>query len=85
MVYPRDSSLGVRIDEDIVDLFHRIKPPGAMADVQKELVANKMTPAVRARSRLELAEASEKQRKAKKAPRPIKYTNVHLPELFEGA
>lgn len=67
-----------------MDLFHSVKPPGTVADVQKELIANKLMPAIRSKSRLEVQDPNDRAKKSRRAARPIKYTNTHLPELFEG-
>ncbi|KAM3198323.1 hypothetical protein ACQJBY_073460 [Aegilops geniculata] len=91
IAYPNDDPRSkMEVDAELKKLFHDIKLPREMLDVEKELRKNGERPATNTMKRREAEEAHGRQlkpKKAKKKSRGItsrtKLTNVHLPWLMD--
>lgn len=93
IVYPNDPKVGIKVDDDLKQLFRSIELPRDMIDIEKDLQRCNMRPATNTAKRRAMAEIhglpSSKPKKSKKKQKEItkrtKLTNAHLPELFQNA
>ncbi|GAB2291242.1 hypothetical protein Dimus_025498 [Dionaea muscipula] len=92
IAYPNDPRLvGVKVDDDLKQLFRSIELPRDMLDVEKDLQKNGMKPATNTAKRRAAAQVQgiSSQSKPKKKKREItkrtKLTNVHMRDLLFGA
>ncbi|CAM0878838.1 unnamed protein product [Alopecurus aequalis] len=90
MVYPNDPRSRMEQDAELKALFHEIKLPNDMLDVEKELrrVGEKpMTDTTKRRAAEQAHGRVPKPKKSRKKPRGLtsrsRITNVHLPGLFD--
>ncbi|KAL3700350.1 hypothetical protein R1sor_018372 [Riccia sorocarpa] len=90
IVYPNDPKAKIKIDEDLKQLIRSIEIPREFIDVERELTKAGLKPATNTARReaqkgaLRNAQltASKKTKKRRETKR-TKYTNAHLPELFQ--
>lgn len=92
MVYKNDPRMRMKVDKEFKELFHEMKLPRDMLDIEKELRRNGDRPATdtvkrRAAAQANAARSMKLRKKKTKQPRGItgrtKLTNAHLPELFD--
>ncbi|KAF7026929.1 hypothetical protein CFC21_039016 [Triticum aestivum] len=90
IAYPDDPRSRMEVDAELKKMFHDIKLPVNMVDVEKELRKNGEKPATDTAKRRAAEQIHGRQpepEKARKKPRGItsrtKLTNAHLPGLFD--
>ncbi|XP_048561354.1 uncharacterized protein LOC125542377 [Triticum urartu] len=90
IAYPNDPRSRMEVDAELKKMFHDIKLPVDMLDIEKELRKNGEKPATDTAKRRAAEQIHGRQpepEKARKKPRGItsrtKLTNAHLPGLFD--
>ncbi|KAM3198274.1 hypothetical protein ACQJBY_073430 [Aegilops geniculata] len=90
IAYPNDPRSRMEVDAELKKMFHDIKLPQDMLDIEKELRKNGEKPATDTAKRRAAEQIHVRQpepEKARKKPRGItsrtKLTNAHLPGLFD--
>ena len=89
-VYPNDPRSRLELDAELKKLFHEVKLPKDMLDIEKELRRNgekPVTDTAKRRAAEQIHGRVPKPKKGRKKPRGItgrtRITNVHLPGLFD--
>eukprot|EP00897_Mesotaenium_endlicherianum_P009583 jgi/Mesen1/8653/ME000502S08009 len=89
ILYPNDPKVVIHVDDDVKQLFLGVELPREFTDLEKTLEKAGMTPTTNIiRRRLQaglshVQKPSQKQKKRRESKR-TKYTNSHLPELFQN-
>ncbi|KAJ7554147.1 hypothetical protein O6H91_06G128500 [Diphasiastrum complanatum] len=87
VVYPNDPKIKIKVDEDVKQAFRRIEMPREFVDVERDLQKSGMKPASNSARKQEMARVlglSQKPKpKKRRESKRTKYTNAHLPELFQ--
>lgn len=91
IVYPNDPKAVIKVDKDIKDLVRGIELPRDPGDIERELEKAGLKPAMNTAERkaamvnLRKYLAERPREKKKRESKRTKYTNNHMPELFNGA
>ncbi|BBM98746.1 transcription initiation factor TFIIE subunit beta [Marchantia polymorpha subsp. ruderalis] len=88
IAYPNDPRIKIKVDEDLKQLIRSIEMPREFIDVERELTKAGMKPATNTARREALKGAlrtqqTQKKTKKRRETKRTKYTNAHLPELFQ--
>ncbi|XP_078428582.1 transcription initiation factor TFIIE, beta subunit [Wolffia australiana] len=89
-VYPNDPRVGIRVDEDLKQLYRGLELPRDMVDIERDLQKNGMRPATNTARRRAMAQVhglpppKAKPKKKRDISKRTKLTNAHLPELFRN-
>lgn len=91
IAYPNDPKAVIKVDKDIKDLVRGIQLPRDPVDIERELEKAGLKPAMNTAARkaamvnLRKFLAERPREKKKRENKRTKYTNMHMPELFNGA
>lgn len=89
IIYPNDPRISVKVDDDLKQLVRGIEMPREFMDVERELQKAGMKPATNTARREAMAGVPRSQlpkpkQKKRRESKRTKYTNAHLPELFQN-